>query len=151
MAPTWCLTAKRQNYQEVVLAGRLQAALPWKTIEGEMTAPAALTQLEVLLRGVFDKRRFLDLIQYFIVFEHEHGAPRVKKIAGYHQFHAVNVAVAETIRAAQEEHRLRELKGRYSASKMKDGVSGDHRIGVIWHTQHQSVPKSAAEYPTFRP
>jgi len=75
--------------------------LPWKTIEGESTAPASVTQLEVLLRGVFEKRRFLDLIRYFIVFEQERGAPTLKKIAGYHQFHAVNYALEETIRASQ--------------------------------------------------
>jgi type I restriction enzyme R subunit len=109
--------------------------LPWKTIEGEATAPAAVTQLEVLLKGVFEKRRFLDLMQYFIVFERDRGAPVVKKIAGYHQFHAVNVAVEETIRAAQEIRAVRELRGHYSASKMKTGEIGDHRIGVVWHTQ----------------
>ncbi len=79
--------------------------LPWKTIEGEGTAPTSVTQLEVLLKGVFEKRRFLDLIRYFIVFEQERGAPTVKKIAGYHQFHAVNYALNETIRASHTKGR----------------------------------------------
>ena len=71
----------------------------------------------MLLRGVFEKRRFLDLMRYFIVFEQERGAPTVKKMAGYHQFHAVNVAVEETIRASHAGARpLRELQGRYTAS-----------------------------------
>ncbi len=109
--------------------------LPWKTIEGETTAPASQIQLEVLLRGVFEKRRFLDLLRYFIVFEQERGAPTLKKIAGYHQFHAVNVAVEETIRATKAGRAVRELRGRYTASKMKDGETGDRRIGVVWHTQ----------------
>jgi type I restriction enzyme R subunit len=109
--------------------------LPWKTIEGEVTAPVSVTQLEVLLRGVFEKQRFLDLMRYFIVFEHDRGTPSVKKIAGYHQFHAVNVAVEETIRAARTETAARELKGRYTATRMVDGEAGDRRIGVIWHTQ----------------
>lgn len=43
--------------------------MPWRTIEGETLAPATMPQLEVLLRGVFDKRRFLDLIRHFIVFD----------------------------------------------------------------------------------
>jgi len=100
--------------------------LPWKTIEGESTAPPSVTQLEVLLLGVFEKRRFLDLIRYFVVFEQDRGAPTVKKIAGYHQFHAVNVAVEETIRAARAVGtglapvQLRELKGVYKAHPMKD-------------------------------
>jgi hypothetical protein len=41
--------------------------MPWRTIEGETLAPATMPQLEVLLRGVFDKRRFLDLIRHFMV------------------------------------------------------------------------------------
>jgi type I restriction enzyme R subunit len=43
--------------------------MPWRTIEGETLDPATMPQLEVLLRGVFDKRRFLDLIRHFIVFD----------------------------------------------------------------------------------
>ena len=54
----------------------------------------------MLLRGVCDKRRFLDLVRHFIVFEDDGGDGVVKKLAGYHQFHAVNIAVTETIRAA---------------------------------------------------
>ena len=53
----------------------------------------------MVLEGVFDKRRFLDLIRYFIVFEDDGGGVLIKKMAGYHQYHAVNVALAETLRA----------------------------------------------------
>ena len=73
--------------------------MPWRTIEGETVAPASMPQLEVLLRGVFDKRRFLDLVRHFIVFEDDGGTSVIKKMAGYHQFHAVNTAVEETLRA----------------------------------------------------
>jgi type I restriction enzyme R subunit len=126
--------------------------LPWKTIEGENTAPASVAQLEVLLKGVFEKRRFLDLIRYFIVFEQERGAPTLKKIAGYHQFHAVNYALEETIRAShvgatrRVAPTLGELKGVYKAQPMKGGESGDHRIGVIWHTQGSGKSLTMAFY-----
>lgn len=121
--------------------------LPWKTIEGETQAPASVTQLEVLLKGMFEKRRFLDLIRYFIVFEQERGAPTVKKIAGYHQFHAVNYALAETIRASQASGAsVKELKGVYKAQPMKGGETGDHRIGVIWHTQGSGKSLTMAFY-----
>ena len=73
---------------------------PWRTISGHEDAPAGLTELQVVLEGVFEKRRFLDLVRYFIVFEDLGGGTLVKKMAGYHQFHAVNVAVDETLRAA---------------------------------------------------
>jgi type I restriction enzyme R subunit len=123
--------------------------LPWKTIEGENTAPASVTQLEVLLKGVFEKRRLLDLIRYFIVFEQERGAPTLKKIAGYHQFHAVNYAVEETIRASQTvgaTHRVAQLKGVYIAQPMKGGETGDRRIGVVWHTQGAGKSLTMAFY-----
>ncbi|MBI5841675.1 MAG: type I restriction endonuclease subunit R [Chloroflexi bacterium] len=121
--------------------------LPWKTVEGEETAPVSVTQLEVLLRGVFEKRRLLDLIRYFIVFEQERGAPTLKKIAGYHQFHAVNYAINETIRASQAKGTaVKDLKGRYVAQTMKGGEVGDQRIGVIWHTQGSGKSLTMAFY-----
>ena len=90
--------------------------MPWRTIEGERDdfTYRKLTELEVLLRGVFDRRRLLDLLRGFIVFEDDNGT-LVKKMAGYHQFHAVNRAVEETATAVSP--------------------TGDKRIGVIWHTQ----------------
>ncbi len=121
--------------------------LPWKTIEGEETAPATVTQLEVLLKGMFEKRRLLDLLRFFIVFEQERGAPTLKKIAGYHQFHAVNYAVEETVRASYaKEAAIKELKGRYVAQPMKGGELGDRRIGVVWHTQGAGKSLTMAFY-----
>src|SRR5687768_14330493 len=74
---------------------------PWRTIAGLEDAAASLAELEVLLQGVFEKRRFLDLVRHFIVFEDAGGGKIMKKMAGYHQFHAVNVAVEETLRASR--------------------------------------------------
>src|SRR5437667_1834744 len=78
---------------------------PWRTITGNEDASARLSELQVVLEGVFEKRRFLDLLRYFIVFEDaaaDRGAGKlIKKMAGYHQFHAVNVAVEQTLRAAE--------------------------------------------------
>jgi len=67
--------------------------LPWRTISGDDLAPKGLPELEVLIKGIFDRRRFLDLLKHFIVFEVD-GSEIIKKIAGYHQFHTVNKAVA---------------------------------------------------------
>jgi type I restriction enzyme R subunit len=133
------------------ITGNKEWFLPWKTIEGESTAPGSVTQIEVLLRGVFEKRRFLDLIRYFIVFEQERGAPTLKKIAGYHQFHAVNYALEETIRASRVGQianlsHIADLKGVYKTQPMKGGEKGDHRIGVIWHTQGSGKSLTMAFY-----
>jgi type I restriction enzyme R subunit len=89
--------------------------MPWRTIEGEDLAPVSLPQLQVIIQGLFEKRRFLDYIRHFVVFEDEGGGIITKKIAGYHQFHAVNRAVWTTIEAIKAE--------------------GDRRAGVVWHTQ----------------
>src|SRR5664280_815317 len=86
---------------------------PWKTIDGREVVtnkPA----LEVLIKGVFDQTRFLDLVRSFIVYTDEPQG-LVKRVAKYHQYWAVNAAVEAT----------------YEAS----GPSGDRRAGVVWHTQ----------------
>ncbi|GIW56658.1 MAG: hypothetical protein KatS3mg082_3062 [Nitrospiraceae bacterium] len=63
--------------------------MPWRTIEGDDVAPLETPQLEVLVKGVFERRRFLQLLRDFIVFEDDGGGKLAKKMAGYHQFHAV--------------------------------------------------------------
>jgi type I restriction enzyme R subunit len=121
--------------------------MPWRTIDGEALAPAIMPQLEVLLRGVFEKRRFLDLIRHFIVFEDDGGNSIVKKLAGYHQFHAVNIAVAETIRAAGDgTMALKEDDGGFFAKKQAAGETGDKRVGVVWHTQGSGKSLTMAFY-----
>lgn len=73
---------------------------PWRTITGREDAPAKLAELQVVIEGVFEPRRLLDLLRYFIVFEDSAAGGTVnKKMAGYHQFHAVNAAIDETLRA----------------------------------------------------
>ncbi|MBK1700233.1 type I restriction endonuclease subunit R [Thiococcus pfennigii] len=88
--------------------------MPWRTVDGRAIAPKGAPELGTLLEGVFERARFLSLLRDFTVFANG-GAGLVKIIAGYHQFHAVRHAVAQTIAAARPD--------------------GDRRIGVIWHTQ----------------
>jgi type I restriction enzyme R subunit len=110
--------------------------MPWRTIRGETLAPPEIPQLEVLIRGVFEPTRFLQLLRDFIVFEDEGGGKLAKKMACYHQFHAVNVAAEETLRAAAlQASVVAEETGRYEAGRKPGGAPGDRRIGVIWHTQ----------------
>jgi len=70
--------------------------MPWRTIDGEDVAPLNQPQLEVLVKGVFDRRWFLDLVRHFVVFESD-GKVTAKKLAGYHQFHAGRKAVEATV------------------------------------------------------
>ena len=87
---------------------------PWRTVDGEETAPKTQPQLDVAIKGIFDRRWFLDYIRNYTVFETSDERV-IKKIAAYHQFHAVRKAIGATVTAAQP--------------------SGDKRAGVIWHTQ----------------
>ncbi len=126
--------------------------MPWRTIEGEELASSAIPQLEVLLKGVFDKRRLLDMVRHFIVFEDEGGGQLVKKMAGYHQFHAVNAALEETLRAADRISKaegISEEPGKYysRADKAKEKRDvGDRRVGVVWHTQGSGKSLTMAFY-----
>jgi type I restriction enzyme R subunit len=105
----------------------------WRTIEGERDAPKTMLELEVLVRGVFEPQRFLDLLQHFIVFEEDPDTGALHKIvSGYHQFHAVNAAVEETVRASGG---VKDDRGAYWSGRMQGGASGDRRAGVVWHTQ----------------
>ena len=122
---------------------------PWRTIGGEQLAPVFLPDLQVVIEGVFEKRRFLALLRNFIVFEDDGSGSLVKKIAGYHQFHAVEVAVAETLRAAelsQTAEKVEEEAVRHEPGRKAGGAPGDGRIGVIWHTQGSGKSLSMAFY-----
>jgi type I restriction enzyme, R subunit len=88
--------------------------LPWRTSDGVTIEQKDVPELEVLLNGIFEKSRFLDLVRHFILFEVD-GPKITKKMAAYHQYHAVNAAVAATVKAISPK--------------------GDRRVGVVWHTQ----------------
>ena len=110
----------------------------WRTIDGGGDAPKTALELEVLVRGVFERQRFLDLLHHFILFEEDPDTGALHKIiAGYHQFHAVNAAVEETVRASgmAEEGVVREGTGTFWSGRQRGGKPGDRRAGVVWHTQ----------------
>jgi type I restriction enzyme R subunit len=86
---------------------------PWKTIDGKTLAPGGAPEMHVLIPGAFEPGRFLDLVRNFISFSDERDG-LVKRLAKYHQFHAVNKAVESTVGAMDR---------------------GDGRAGVVWHTQ----------------
>ena len=117
---------------------------PWRTVSGEGLAEVTALELRVVIEGVCAPERLLPLLRDFIVFEDDGSGVLVKKMAGYHQFHAVRTAVAETLRAASL--RVREEPGRYEAGRRPGGEPGDRRIGVVWHTQGAGKSLSMAFY-----
>ena len=118
---------------------------PWRVVSGEELAPAFLLDLQVTMEGVFEKRRFLALLRDFVVFEDDGSGALIKKLAGYHQFHAVEAAVTETLRASGLQQRMQELDPPASGRE-PGGAPGDRRIGVIWHTQGSGKSLTMAFY-----
>ena len=120
---------------------------PWRTIAGETLADPHMPQLQVMLEGVCAPQRFLALVRDFIVFEDDGGGALVKKMAGYHQFHAVRLAVAETLRAAKlQQLAVDEEAVRYEPGRKPGGAPGDRRVGVVWHTQGSGKSLTMAFY-----
>lgn len=117
---------------------------PWRTISGEKLADAVVPELQVMLEGAFAPTRLLTLLRDMVVFEDDGGA-LAKKMGGYHQYHAVEAAVAETLRAAElikSDVQAKEL----SQSMHPGGDVGDKRIGVVWHTQGAGKSLTMAFY-----
>ena len=123
---------------------------PWRTISGETLAPETMPQLQVMLEGACAPAQFISLVRDFIVFEDDGSGVLGKKMAGYHQFHAVGTAVAETLRAAELQRAgivvAREERGRYESGRRSGGAPGDRRIGVVWHTQGSGKSLTMAFY-----
>lgn len=97
----------------------------WRTVDGTEIVPPHVPQLDVLIKGMFDKERFLDLLRHFILFQTD-GKQIYKIISAYHQYHATNKAVERTFVATDPR--------------------GDRKIGVIWHTQGSGKSLSMVFY-----
>lgn len=122
------------------LTANFERFMPWRTIDGIEIVPKGMPELEALIKGIFNKERLLDIIQNFVVYEAD-GEEIIKKIAGYHQYHAVNKAITKTVEASN--------------------IKGNKRAGVVWHTQGSGkslsmvffsgklIKKKAMENPTL--
>ncbi|MBT9547097.1 MAG: type I restriction endonuclease subunit R [Candidatus Sericytochromatia bacterium] len=107
---------------------------PWKTPEGHFEDDNSAPQLKTLIKGLLAPNTLLDLIRYFTVFEKTATQDAagisytrsIKKVAGYHQYYAVNKAIEKTLQATSEQ--------------------GDRKAGVIWHTQGSGKSLSMVFY-----
>lgn len=96
------LTASRERF------------MAWRTIDGVSTDPLGpMRELETLVLGLFQRDLFLEYLRHFILFEDE--GQLIKKVAGYHQFHAVRAVVQSVLTAS--------------------APGGNRKGGVVWHTQ----------------
>lgn len=116
------------------LTADAERMLPWRTIASEDDRPRLQMELETLVCGFFKPELFLDYVRHFVLFEQD-GEAIIKKIAGYHQFHAVREAVRATVIAAQDADKglleVREERATYG----KEVQPGSRKAGVVWHTQ----------------
>lgn len=133
-------------------AGSLSAGfsrmMAWKSADGKAEASRLVSQLEVLIQGMLNRESLLDLIRSFTVFEKTKTEDvktkittikTVKKVAAYHQYYAVNKAIESTIRATginrSSDYSLHESPVNYGLEDVKSQPVGDHKAGVVWHTQ----------------
>lgn len=100
------------------LSASAERFMQWRTIDGVTLDPLGeFSELETMVRGVFTPAYLLDYLRFFVLFEDD--GTLVKKIAGYHQFHAVRAAIQQVVDASRPE---------VAASQKGKG-------GVVWHTQ----------------
>lgn len=114
------------------LTANQERFMPWRTIKHEDDKPLLDWQLETMVRGFFDRELLLDYLRYFVIFETDSDR-LIKKIAGYHQFHAVREAVKATVLAAQNPEQLFQAEKRANYAGVV--VPGSKKAGVVWHTQ----------------
>ena len=113
------------NARAGTITSNIERFMTWRTIDGDEIAPKGIPELEVLIKGIFDRERFLELVHNFVLFQDD-GLNITKIFAAYHQYHAVRKAINST------EHAM--------------GDEGDRRIGVIWHTQGSGKSLSMVFY-----
>jgi len=106
--------------------------MPWRTVANEHDRPHFEYFLETLVKGFFRPDLLLDYIHHFVLFEQD-GDAIIKKIAGFHQFHAVREAVRATVIAARQQDKgIGEAPRADYADRV---VPGSGKAGVVWHTQ----------------
>ncbi|WP_194318009.1 type I restriction endonuclease subunit R [Listeria innocua] len=124
----FCIISDGINAKAGTITSNEEWFMNWRTVDGENIAPLSEPQYEVLLNGMFQKDRLLDIIQNFILFQESKEPEKdidgkkigdkksiIKILAAYHQYFAVKKAIEKTKEATKED--------------------GDRKIGVIWHTQ----------------
>ncbi|MFQ1953458.1 type I restriction endonuclease subunit R [Aeromonas veronii] len=96
------------------LSADAERFMQWRTVDGVNLDPyGEFGELETMVRGILAPAMLLDYLRFFVLFEDD--GRLVKKIAGYHQFHAVRAAIEQVVLASRPD--------------------GSHKGGVVWHTQ----------------
>jgi len=130
--------------------------MTWKTVDGVKEDKSTTPQIETIINGMLRPDVLLDLMKQFTVFEKTKkedlktgltNVETVKKIAAYHQYHAVNKAIESTIRAtADMSMMVKESPIAYGLPATDTQPRGDRKAGVVWHTQGSGKSLSMVFY-----
>ena len=132
--------------------------MAWKSSDGRSEASKLVSQVETLIKGMLNPVTLLDLVRSFIVYEKSAKEDSktglttietVKKLAAYHQYYAVNKAVASTLRAVamdNYEDKVAEDPVAYGLPSVENQPKGDRKAGVVWHTQGSGKSLSMVFY-----
>ncbi|MBN2279619.1 MAG: type I restriction endonuclease subunit R [Candidatus Marinimicrobia bacterium] len=170
----FCIISDGLEAKAGTISAGMNRYMSWKTADGKTEASKFTGQLETLIKGMLNKATLLDLIRHFIVFEKSKSEDKqtkvitietIKKLAAYHQYYAVNRAVESTMRAAgydknfsnsftvqtghapsQQVSSVRVSPEPYGLPGVMKQPSGDHKGGVVWHTQGSGKSLSMVFY-----
>ena len=131
--------------------------LAWKSTDGKVEDKITVPQIETTIRGLLTKNVLLDLVRNFIVFEKQKtedlatsiiSVITAKKAAAYHQYFAINKAIESTLRAAVATvaDQVHEPPATYGLPSVSAQPPGDHKAGVVWHTQGSGKSLSMVFY-----
>ncbi|MBW6466286.1 MAG: type I restriction endonuclease subunit R, partial [Brevefilum sp.] len=110
-----CVISDNHDARAATFLSDWEWYIRWRTVDGAERVPKTRPQMPILTRGLLAPERLLDVVRHFILFKDTNGVEPVKILTAYHQYHAARQALGEAVKASR--------------------MDGDHRVGVIWHTQ----------------
>ncbi len=153
----FCIISDGLEAKAGTISAGLTRFMSWKSSDGKNEASNLISQMETMITGMLNPVTLLDLLRNFIVYEKSTKEDSktgittietVKKLAAYHQYYAVNKAVASTMRAVGEGYAdvVAEPPLNYGLNDVKDQPVGDGKAGVVWHTQGSGKSLSMVFY-----
>ena len=153
----FCIISDGLEAKAGTISAGLTRFMSWKSADGKSEASKLISQVETMITGMLNPVTLLDLLRNFIVYEKSTNEDSktgittietVKKLAAYHQYYAVNKAVASTMRAVGEGYAdvVAEPPVNYGLKDVKEQPIGDGKAGVVWHTQGSGKSLSMVFY-----
>ncbi|MBE5884921.1 MAG: type I restriction endonuclease subunit R [Lachnospiraceae bacterium] len=123
----FCVISDQSQTKAGTITASIDRFMEWKTVDGDYE-DTKFADFTTLIKGMFAKDRFLDILHNFICFSKEITGD-AKILAAYHQYFAVKKAVESTRKASAD--------------------GGDGRGGVFWHTQGSGKSLSMVFYAKY--